>query len=333
MAVPTETVYGLAADALSPRACRAIFKAKGRPLTDPLIVHVPHATAAEALAEVTDEARILMRAFWPGPLTLVLKKRPCISDVITAGRNTVAVRCPAHPVMRRLLRLCGRPLAAPSANPFGGLSPTTAAHVQQGLGQRIRLIVDGGACRVGIESTIVDLSHPGRPRILRAGGITAAALATVLGRKIGQAGIRGLSAAHAQKAPGMLTRHYSPHTPLCLHNKITKAVLAAVGPHEGFLFFAPPRFSQPGGCLPRSTSWTRAVSAGSMLNCPPNAGQEQASTTVYGAPPPDRRSPRNAAGDKKNGGSRRNRRWKSELAEPQRLHFSSPSTAVWPVTT
>jgi L-threonylcarbamoyladenylate synthase len=238
VAIPTETVYGLAADALNARACRAIFRAKDRPLADPLIVHVPNATAAASIAAIPPVARRLMRAFWPGPLTLVLQKRALVPDLITAGGPTVAVRCPDHPITQRLLRLCGRPLAAPSANPFGRLSPTTAEHVAHGLGRKIRFIVDGGPCRVGIESTIVDVSNPERPRILRVGGIAATALARVLHAAApvaNQAAKRGA----ILPAPGLLARHYSPHTPLRIHRKITKALVRAAGANAGFLFFAP----------------------------------------------------------------------------------------------
>lgn len=246
VAVPTETVYGLAADALRPDACRAIFRAKQRPLTDPLIVHVPSVAAAEKLAYINSAARKLMRAFWPGPLTIVLRKRSIVPAVATAGGPTVAIRCPAHPVMRRLLRLCRLPLAAPSANPFGCISPTTAAHVEAGLGDRIAHIIDGGPCRVGVESTIVDLSTPSRPEVLRAGGITADEIAAVLGRSVAMRN-QAVVAAGPLRAPGMLTRHYSPHTPLQLHARITKAMLRRAKADEGFILF-----SKPGGGVPET---------------------------------------------------------------------------------
>ncbi len=238
VAVPTETVYGLAANALLPKSCRAIFRAKRRPLTDPLIVHVASVTAAAKLAVLTPVARKLMAAFWPGPLTIVLQKRPSVPAVATAGGPTVAIRSPAHPVMRRLLRLSGAPLAAPSANPFGFISPTTAEHVEAGLGKRIDHIVDGGPCRVGVESTIVDVSEPSRPEILRVGGITAEQIAAVLGRPVpvrNQAVVK----AGPLRAPGLLTRHYSPNTPLRLHARVTKAMLRRASPDEGFILFAP----------------------------------------------------------------------------------------------
>ena len=239
VAVPTETVYGLAADALQPRACRAIFRAKQRPLTDPLIVHVPSVAAAAKLAFINAAARKLMRAFWPGPLTIVLRKRAIVPGVATANGPTVAIRCPAHPVMRRLLRLCRLPLAAPSANPFGCISPTTAEHVEAGLGKRIDHIVDGGPCRVGVESTIVDLSRPAEPEVLRVGGITAEEIAAVLGCPVAVRN-QAVVAAGPLRAPGMLTRHYSPNTPLRLHAQITTAMLRRAKADEGFLLFAAP---------------------------------------------------------------------------------------------
>ena len=167
VALPTETVYGLAANALDARACRAIFRAKGRPTQDPLIVHVLDLAHAEELATFHPLARRLARRFWPGPLTLVLPKKICIPDIVTADRATVAIRSPAHPLTRQLLRRAGIPLAAPSANPFGYISPTTAAHVRDSLGKKISYILNGGACSVGVESTILDLTNPAALKILR----------------------------------------------------------------------------------------------------------------------------------------------------------------------
>lgn len=213
VAIPTETVYGLAAHALNTKACRAIFHAKGRPAHDPLIVHVSDLADAEKLAEFNEAARRLARAFWPGALTIVLPKKPLVPGIVTSGGPTVALRVPAHPLARRLLRLAGVPLAAPSANPFSYISPTTAAHVQQGLGTRIAHILEGGDCRIGVESTVVDLIHPNKPRILRPGAISAAQLSRVLQRKVTtvrRAGARG----SALLAPGLLDKHYSPRTPL-----------------------------------------------------------------------------------------------------------------------
>ena len=215
VAIPTETVYGLAANALDAKACRAIFQAKRRPANDPLIVHVLDLTQAEQLANFNDAARQVARRFWPGPLTIVLPKQPCVPGIVTSGGPTVALRAPAHLLARKLLALAKVPLAAPSANPFSYISPTTSAHVQQGLGGRIRHILDGGSCSVGVESTVLDLTNPAKPRILRPGAITAAQLEKVLKRRISTRGRSGKSRARLL-APGMLARHYSPRTLLRL---------------------------------------------------------------------------------------------------------------------
>jgi L-threonylcarbamoyladenylate synthase len=212
VAIPTETVYGLAANALDAKACRAIFRAKRRPANDPLIVHVLDLAQAEALAEFNSAARRLAEHFWPGPLTLVLPKKLCVPGIVTSGGITVAIRAPAHPLARQLLRLAKIPLAAPSANLFGYISPTTAEHVRDGLGRRIPHILDGGASRVGVESTVLDVTHPARPRILRPGAVTATQLEKFLGVKVHGAKAKGGRA--RQLAPGMLERHYSPRTPL-----------------------------------------------------------------------------------------------------------------------
>ena len=216
VAMPTETVYGLAANALDAPACRAIFKAKQRPANDPLIIHVLDLAQAEQLAVFNDAARQLARGFWPGPLTLVLPKKPCVPGIVTAGGPTVAIRAPAHPLARRLLRLAGVPLAAPSANHFGYISPTTAAHVVDGLGRRIPHVLDGGACTIGVESTVLDLTKPARPRILRPGVVTADQLQQFLGVAVRYAK-RGAKRSKARLlAPGMMERHYSPRTPLVM---------------------------------------------------------------------------------------------------------------------
>jgi L-threonylcarbamoyladenylate synthase len=216
VAIPTETVYGLAANALDARACRRIFQAKRRPAHDPLIVHVPNLPAAEQLAEFNAAARVLARHFWPGPLTLVLPRKAAVPDVVTSGQSTVALRSPSHPLARRLLKLSGVPLAAPSANLFGYVSPTTALHVQAGLGRHIAHILDGGPCQVGVESTIVDLSEQGMLRVLRPGAISARQLLAVIraaGLTLRLGRITGRSPV---LAPGLLDQHYSPHTPLTL---------------------------------------------------------------------------------------------------------------------
>lgn len=254
VAVPTETVYGLAANALDPRACRAIFRAKQRPLTDPLIVHVPSVAAAARLGKVNAAARRVMHAFWPGPLTIILRKQPRVPGIVTSGGPTVAIRCPAHPVMRSVLRRARVPLAAPSANPFGSISPTTAAHVEAGLGRHIDHILDGGPCQVGVESTIVDLSDPAKPEVLRVGGITSGQLAAVLGRPVP---VRNAAVGAGRlRAPGLLTRHYSPSTPLKLHRHITPAMLGRARADEGFVLF-----TAPAGGLPPTRATVEILSA------------------------------------------------------------------------
>jgi len=206
VALPTETVYGLAGNALDPEAVSSIFTAKGRPPHNPMIVHVADASMATACAaEWPQAAQKLADAFWPGPLTLVVPRATRIPDIVAAGGPTVAIRWPAHPIMLAVIRACGFPLAAPSANISNRASPTTANHVLRQLGGRIPLIVDGGACNVGIESTVVDLtSEPAQ--VLRPGMIHEQALRAVVGDlKTGSTGHPG-----ALKSPGMLRRHYSP---------------------------------------------------------------------------------------------------------------------------
>lgn len=212
-AIPTETVYGLAADALNPTALAQVFSIKGRPLLDPLIVHV---TDLAGLAEVAepDPRLALLAPLWPGPLTVVLRRKACVPDLVTAGKDTVAVRIPAHPLFREVLRLAGRPLAAPSANPFGYVSPTQAGHVRDSLAERCPWIVDGGPCRHGVESTILDLSVPGRARLLRPGPVPVETLRALLGEV--EVVTRASSEHAAQDAPGMLERHYSPATKVLL---------------------------------------------------------------------------------------------------------------------
>lgn len=212
VAVPTETVYGLAARADDDAAVAGIYRAKGRPDFNPLIVHVPDVTAAEALAVFDDRARALAQAFWPGALTMVLPLRAGagLAPAVSAGLPTVALRCPAHPVMQTLLKTCGLPLAAPSANRSGGVSPTSAAHVAASLGDRVGLILDGGETQQGIESTIVGLRADGTWSLLRPGPITEAQIAGVLG---------GNSAAMTSakiEAPGQLASHYAPGKPVRL---------------------------------------------------------------------------------------------------------------------
>ena len=239
VAVPTETVYGLAGDATSEAACRRIFAAKGRPSNDPLIVHIASLRDLDLVARPNPAALRLARRFWPGPLTLVLPKRPSVPDAATANLPSVAVRMPSHPLFRRLIRLAGVPLAAPSANRFGYVSPTTAAHVRADLGSRVLHILDGGPSRIGLESTIVDLRDPRRPALLRPGAITRAQVAAALGIPVSKPrrpeGVGG-----APIAPGQMSRHYSPRTPVVLHSRLTRR-LAAGGPGDAWLFLSRPR--------------------------------------------------------------------------------------------
>ncbi|ARU02159.1 L-threonylcarbamoyladenylate synthase [Yoonia vestfoldensis] len=202
---PTETVYGLGADARNDKAVAAIFAAKGRPAFNPLIVHLGDVAAAHAICDFNDDARRLAAAFWPGALTLVLPLRAQagISRLVTAGLDSIALRVPDHPVAQGLLAAFDGPVAAPSANPSGRISPTTAAHVREGLGDRIDALVDGGACAVGLESTIV--ACLGAPTLLRAGGIPAEAIAACLGRPLITA-----ENPDAPVSPGQLLSHYAP---------------------------------------------------------------------------------------------------------------------------
>ena len=205
--LPTETVYGLGADATNEAAIAEVFKAKNRPSFDPLIVHVPTLDAVKEIAELSEAAEQLFLAFSPGPLTVVLPKNNTIPDLVTSGHATVAVRIPAHPVMLEVLQSSGLYIAAPSANPFGFASPTTAQHVLDQLGSIISGVVDGGPCSVGIESTIVDMSS-NIPKVLRLGGMALEQLQRVLGPITSE-----LSSSNPS-APGMLTSHYNPGTPL-----------------------------------------------------------------------------------------------------------------------
>lgn len=214
VALPTETVYGLAADALDPQAVLRIFTAKGRPRFDPLIVHVPDAAAAWQVAVPSPRAERLAAACWPGPLTLVLPRRACVPDLVTSGLPTVGVRVPDHPLALALLRSCGRPLAAPSANPFGRVSPTTADHVREQLGAAVAVVLDGGPCRVGVESTV--LRPDPVPLILRPGGLTRERLEALLGEPVALAGAGERADSLPREAPGLLASHYAPKIPLSL---------------------------------------------------------------------------------------------------------------------
>jgi L-threonylcarbamoyladenylate synthase len=208
VAIPTETVYGLGADAGNELAVRRIFAAKGRPSTHPLIVHLADASLMDAWASaVPPSARRLAEAFWPGPLTLVLPRSGLASNAVTGGQGTVALRVPAHPLARELLARFGGGVAAPSANRFGGVSPTTAEHVRADLGAQVELILDGGPCTVGVESTIVDLSSA-TPSLLRPGGVPQEDIERVLGISV------PVRAEGGPRMPGTLPSHYAPRAGL-----------------------------------------------------------------------------------------------------------------------
>jgi L-threonylcarbamoyladenylate synthase len=234
VAFPTETVYGLGADATSERACAAIFEAKGRPQFNPLISHVVDVSEARRFVAWNATADRLAARFWPGPLTLVLPRAPgsAIALLTTAGLDTVAIRAPAHPVARALIRAAGRPLAAPSANRSGAVSPTRADHVAESLGARVPLILDGGPCPVGVESTVLDLSAA-TPVLLRPGGATREAIEAVIGPIAVSDALP--SGGAARKSPGQLESHYAPSRPVRLN-------ATEVAADEGLLAFgsAPP---------------------------------------------------------------------------------------------
>ncbi len=210
VAFPTETVYGLGADAGNLDAVGRIYAAKGRPRAHPLIVHLADVASIAAWAsEIPEAALRLGRAFWPGPLTLVFKRAPAVNDVVTGGQDTIALRVPSHPVAQALLAAFGGGVAAPSANRYGRISATTAEHVRSELGAVVDYVLDGGPCEVGIESTIVDVSGA-RPALLRPGSITAAAIEHVIGTPLAAAG------PSSPRAPGTFAKHYAPQTPLML---------------------------------------------------------------------------------------------------------------------
>ncbi len=227
VAIPTETVYGLAADATNPAAVAKIYAAKGRPDFNPLISHIADPAQLTGLTLPDTRATALAAAFWPGPLTLVLPRAPgCpVAEAVSAGLPSLAVRLPAHPVARAILAQLGRPAAAPSANRSGHVSPSTAAHVRHSLGPAIP-VVDGGPCQVGLESTVIGLTGP-QPLLLRPGGIPAETIEAVLGEKLGRPGNARL------ESPGMLLKHYAPSLPVRLDATAPQG-------REGLLSFGPP---------------------------------------------------------------------------------------------
>lgn len=235
VAFPTETVYGLGADALNPEAVARIFAAKRRPRFDPLIVHVSNLSMLEQLVTtVSSGDRKLIDAFWPGPLTLIFPKRHIVPDLVTAGLPTVAIRCPFHPVALSLIQEAGTPIAAPSANTFGYVSPTTAHHVAEGLGHEVDLVLDAGPSSIGVESTIVSLIGP-RPALLRPGGVPIDRVEAVLGMRI------DTPPAHSPLlSPGRLARHYAPRTSVTLLSSPSECPPISASERVGLLTVTPP---------------------------------------------------------------------------------------------
>lgn len=235
VAIPTETVYGLGADALNPEAAKKIYQAKGRPSDNPLIIHIADPEDLSLYcSDIPQSAWKLAEAFWPGPLTIVLPAKSVVPKTTTGGLDTVAVRCPEVPVTREIIRLSGVPVAAPSANLSGKPSTTTAEHVlhDYGIDGKIAAVVDGGACRVGVESTIVDL-HEGTPRLLRPGGITPEQLKAVLGELVvDKAVIAPISGDAVVRAPGMKYKHYAPKGDVTILNGTPEAAAAYVRAHS-----------------------------------------------------------------------------------------------------
>ncbi|WP_343559742.1 L-threonylcarbamoyladenylate synthase [Kiloniella sp. b19] len=265
VAFPTETVYGLGANACDDEACKRIYQAKGRPGFNPLIVHFASAEQAEKEVVFSSPARKLARAFWPGPMTLVLQKRQdCrLSDICSPGLETQAVRVPAHPLAQRLLKSCALPLAAPSANASGKISPTKAEHVFASLNGRIPLILDGGACQDGLESTVIDLSDETTPVILRPGTLPAEEIEAVLGMPVGKSASlmeqKAEQDATGMASPGLLKSHYAPEKPLRLD-------AGEVESYEALLAFGPAPLSGAAATINLSSSGNLEEAASALFN-------------------------------------------------------------------
>ena len=234
--IPTETVYGLGANGLDPKAVGDIFTAKGRPQDNPLILHIPHVDWLERYCrDIPEQAYALAEEFWPGPLTMVLPRKDNVPDVVTAGLDTVGMRCPGHALCRDIIQLAGVPVAAPSGNTSGRPSPTTAQHMLEDMDGKIDAIVDGGPCGVGVESTIVDLTCV-PPRLLRPGGVTLEQLRQVLGTvEVDAAVTRQMQAGEKPRAPGMAYRHYAPKAPVTVVTGAPEQSAAYIADHAGAL--------------------------------------------------------------------------------------------------
>ena len=234
LGIPTETVYGLGANGLDPEAVAHIFEAKGRPQDNPLILHVPSAEwLARYCADIPAAAYTLAERFWPGPLTMILRRKPVVPDAVTAGLDTVGMRCPAHPVCRAIIAAAGVPVAAPSGNTSGRPSPTNMADMLEDMDGKIDGIVDGGPCAVGVESTIIDLTEE-PPRLLRPGGVTLEELRDALGEvAVDPAVTRLMGAGEHPRAPGMKYRHYAPKAPVTVVKGDAAATAAYIRDHLG----------------------------------------------------------------------------------------------------
>jgi len=231
VAFPTETVYGLGADVFNPLAVARVFEVKRRPYFDPLIVHVANPNdVKELVKEIPSNAKKMIERFWPGPLTVVLLREEGIPDIVTAGLPTIAIRMPDHPMALSLIKESKCPIAAPSANPFGYLSPTTAEHVREQLGDQVDLILDGGPCPVGVESTVVSFSE-NKPRLLRPGGVSLEEIETIIGK------VEISPIEDRPSAPGMLPRHYAPRTPIVVLDWDEKNLDIYKGKNIGLLAF------------------------------------------------------------------------------------------------
>ena len=255
--IPTETVYGLGANGLDPKAVSRIFEAKGRPQDNPLILHITDVSWLERYCkEIPLTAYKLAEAYWPGPMTMILPRKDMVPDAVTAGLDTVGMRCPSHPLCHELIRLADVPIAAPSGNTSGRPSPTTAEHMREDMDGKIDAIVDGGPCSVGVESTIIDLTCT-PPRLLRPGGISLEQLRAVLGQvDVDPAVTRLLGAGEKPKAPGMKYRHYAPKAPVTVVSGDPKTaaeyIAAHAAPEDGVICFDEfmPLFTSRAGTRP-----------------------------------------------------------------------------------
>ena len=256
LGIPTETVYGLGADGLNAEAVRRIFLAKGRPQDNPLILHIPEAGWLERYCRnIPAAAYTLAKRFWPGPLTMILRRRENVPNAVTCGMSTVGVRCPDHPVTLEILRAASSPVAAPSGNRSGRPSPTCAAHMLEDMDGRIDAIVDGGPCDVGVESTIIDLTAP-VPRLLRPGGLPLEALREALGEvAVDKAVLAPLAAGEKPRAPGMKYRHYAPRAPVTVvtgeSRRTARYIRQRLGEYTGVICFDEYRGEFP-GCVVES---------------------------------------------------------------------------------